>query len=48
LEFPVNAKIKPNSIVTAWGDFKQSQINVSQAGSGQADAVILMDKAGYK
>jgi iron(III) transport system substrate-binding protein len=48
LEFPVNAKIKPNSIVTAWGEFKQSQINVSQAGSGQADAVILMDKAGYK
>lgn len=48
LEFPVNPKVKPNSIVTGWGDFKQNVINVAQAGAGQADAVILMDKAGYK
>ena len=48
LEFPVNPKVKANSIVTGWGDFKQNLINVSQAGAGQADAVILMDKAGYK
>ena len=48
LEYPVNPKVKANALVSGWGTFKQNVINVSQAGAGQADAVILMDKAGYK
>ncbi len=48
LEYPVNPKIKPHASVAAWGKFKQDTINVSQAGQLQAQAVMLMDRAGYK
>ena len=48
LEYPANPKIKPAASVTAWGKFKQDTINVSKAGQLQAQAVMLMDRAGYK
>ncbi|TDR31553.1 extracellular solute-binding protein [Hydromonas duriensis] len=48
LEYPVNIKVKPSTIVNQWGEFKQNPINVSQAGAVQAQAVMLMDKMGYK
>ena len=48
LEFPANPAIKANTLVTNWGTFKQNLINVSEAGAGQAEAVKLMDKAGYQ
>ncbi|POZ60951.1 extracellular solute-binding protein [Chromobacterium alticapitis] len=48
LEFPVNPKAKPDARVAAWGDFKHNYINVSNAGARQAEAVKLMDRAGYK
>jgi len=48
LEYPVNPRIRPDSIVAGWGDFKQSLINVKEAGSKQVQAVKLMDRAGYK
>jgi iron(III) transport system substrate-binding protein len=48
LEYPVNAKVKPDATVAAWGSFKQNLINVKQAGTLQAKAVKLMDRAGYK
>jgi len=48
LEFPVNPKVKPNSIVKDWGSFKPNLLNVSKAGELQAAATKLMDRAGYK
>ena len=48
LEYPVNAKVKPDATVAAWGGFKQNLINVKQAGSLQTKAVKLMDRVGYK
>lgn len=48
MEFPVNAKVKPDPVVAAWGGFKQNPINVAKAGELQAAAVKLMDRAGYK
>ena len=48
LEYPVNSKIMPHASVAAWGKFKQDTINVSKAGQLQAQAVMLMDRAGYK
>ena len=48
LEYPVNPKVKPDAAVAAWGDFKQSSMNLSKAGELQAQAVKLMDRAGYK
>lgn len=48
MEYPANPKVKPHASVAAWGTFKQDTINVSKAGSLQAKAVMLMDRAGYK
>ena len=35
-------------VVAAWGEFVSNTINVSKAGALQADAVRLMDRAGYR
>ncbi len=48
MEFPVNPKVKPDAAVAAWGSFKESPLNVSRAGELQAEAVKLMDRAGYR
>ncbi len=48
LEYPANPAIKPNSVVSAWGKFRQDKINVAKAGELQTRAVKLMDRAGYK
>jgi iron(III) transport system substrate-binding protein len=48
LEYPANAKVKPDPVVAAWGGFKPNLINVAEAGKLQAKAVMLMDRAGYK
>ena len=48
MEYPVNPRIKPDPAVAAWGTFKQNTINVNKAGELQAEAVKLMDRAGYR
>ncbi len=48
LEYPANPTVKPNPVVAAWGTFKQNPINLKSAGAFQADAIRLMDRAGYK
>jgi len=47
LEYPVNPQVKPAPAVAAWGNFKHNDINVKEAGSRQAQAVKLMDRARY-
>ncbi|MCL6416626.1 extracellular solute-binding protein [Aestuariirhabdus sp. Z084] len=48
MEYPANPAVKPAALVAAWGEFKQDQLNVESAGSRQADAIKLMDRAGYR
>lgn len=48
MEYPANPAIKPHAKLLAWGTFKQNLINVTKAGELQANAVKLMDRAGYK
>ncbi len=48
MEYPVNPSIKPDAFVAAWGDFKQSAMNLAKAGELQTAAVKLMDRAGYR
>jgi len=49
LEYPVNPNVTPDkTVAAAWGNFRQNPINVKEAGSLQANAVKLMDRAGYK
>ena len=47
MEYPANPDIPVDAVVEAWGEFKPNVINVSSAGELQADAVKLMDRAGY-
>ena len=47
MEYPANPKITPDSIVAAWGNFKQNRMNVVKAGELQTESVKLMDRAGY-
>ena len=46
-EFPANPKVKPSEEVAAWGSFKADSIPVEIAGKRQAEAIRLMDRAGY-
>ena len=48
MEYPVNTSVPASSTVKQWGEFKADDINLSEAGRLQAQAVRLMDKAGYK
>lgn len=46
-EFPANPQVKPSDEVAAWGDFKADSIAVEVAGKRQAQAIRLMDRAGW-
>lgn len=48
MEYPANPAVQPDPAVKAWGDFKADQLNVSEAGRLQAEAIKLMDRAGYR
>lgn len=48
MEFPANPDVKPSAEVTAWGDFKADTIPVEVAGKRQAEAIMLMDRAGWR
>jgi iron(III) transport system substrate-binding protein len=47
-EYPANQNIASDDVVSAWGSFKQDDMNLSQAGILQAKAVKLMQMKGYK
>ncbi len=48
LEYPVNPDTALLPTLKDWGEFKADTIEVSEAGRLQAQAVKLMDRAGYK
>ena len=48
MEYPVNPAVDMAPEVAAWGGFKQDQANVADAGRLQTEAVMLMDRAGYR
>ena len=47
-EYPANPGVKPSQEVAAWGEFKADQINVEVAGRLQAEAIMMMDRQGWK
>ncbi|CAC9451703.1 Ferric iron ABC transporter, iron-binding protein [uncultured Gammaproteobacteria bacterium] len=47
-EYPANQNIASDEVVSAWGAFKQDDMNLSQVGILQATAVKLMQKKGYR
>lgn len=48
LEYPANPDAALDPAVAAWGSFRQDLINVAEAGRRQVEAVMLMDRVGYK
>jgi len=47
-EYPVNKQIEVNQILSQWGDFKADPLPLENLGEGNAEAVKLMDRAGWK
>ena len=47
-ETPARAGMKLDPVVAAWGKFRADPVNVSVAGKRQAEAVRLMDRAGWR
>lgn len=47
-EYPVVAGIKPNPVVSSFGEFKESKLDVVSYGEKNPEAVKLMDRAGWK
>ena len=48
MEYPVNTEVVPHDTVKGWGQFEENKLNLAKAGQLQADAIKLMDMAGYK
>jgi len=47
-EFPIRAGVSPVDVVQAWGTFKTDPVNVSALGKNNAEAVRIMDRAGWR
>jgi len=47
-EYPVMENIELNPILSAWGEFKADETNLSVLGENNAKAVMVMDRAGWK
>ncbi len=47
-EYPVVPSVPPSELVQSWGEFKADQVNISIAGEYQAEAIKIMDRAGYR
>ena len=47
-ELPVVANVKPNSVVTSFGDIEESGLNIAAYGEKSPEAVKVMDRAAWK
>jgi len=46
-EFPANPSVAPSAEVASWGSFKADAMPVEVAGKRQAEAIRMMDRAGW-
>ncbi|WP_240376248.1 Fe(3+) ABC transporter substrate-binding protein [Bacillus piscicola] len=47
-EFPVNPEVEPSELLQSWGDFKEQDINLTQLGENNKEALMLMNEVGWK
>ncbi|MDX1485273.1 MAG: Fe(3+) ABC transporter substrate-binding protein [Alphaproteobacteria bacterium] len=47
-EYPVRPDVPRSGVVASWGEFKSDKINVSELGQRNAEAVRIMDRAGWR
>ena len=48
MEYPINDATRWEPVVKSWGKFEADKTNLSIAGQRQQEAIMLMDRAGYK
>ena len=48
MEYPVRKGITTNPILLSWGDYKADNLPLNQLGTHNAEAVKIMDRAGWK
>lgn len=46
-EYPVRDGAEMSPVISAWGKFKEDEINVAELGKKNAEAVMIMDRAGW-
>jgi iron(III) transport system substrate-binding protein len=47
-EYPVRAGVEVSDLVKSWGEFKSDKLNLDLLGQHNAEAVRIMDRAGWK
>lgn len=47
-EYPVRPDVEASPVLQAWGEFKADDLNLSELGEHNRDAVRLMDRAGWR
>ncbi|OLN22873.1 Fe(3+) ABC transporter substrate-binding protein [Domibacillus antri] len=47
-EYPVNPNVEPSELLASWGDFKAQDLNMSELGKYNADALKLMNEVEWK
>lgn len=47
-EYPVTPGVAVSDLVKSWGDFKSDKLNLDVLGQNNAEAVRIMDRAGWK
>lgn len=47
-EFPVRTDVEPSDLLKSWGEFKADDIGLEKLGIHNAEAVMLMDRAGWR
>ncbi|MCH7397449.1 Fe(3+) ABC transporter substrate-binding protein [Belliella sp. DSM 107340] len=47
-EYPVNKSAEFSDLLKEWGDFKADEINLSELGKYNKDAVVIFDRIGWK
>ena len=47
-EYPIRASIPVGKTLAAWGKFKSDKLGLDKLGQYNAEAVMLMDRAGWK
>ncbi|MBH0157944.1 Fe(3+) ABC transporter substrate-binding protein [Fictibacillus sp. 5RED26] len=47
-EYPVNKEVEPSELLKSWGPFKEQDLNLSELGENNADAVKIMNEVSWK
>jgi iron(III) transport system substrate-binding protein len=47
-EYPVNEDVEPSELLKSWGEFKEQDLNLSELGENNADAVKILNQVSWK